>query len=202
MQRITGLGGVPTVHSSVDLSFTGVAGSQPSISPDGGSIAVASGAAGTASVYILTDDSLPPTRIGGFVDPGVTAFSSDGASLFVLDRGTQKIVRLQLASQAVEGSFDVSAISGVQDMLASPDGTLLYVAAQHAISALNLQTGQVTWSQPLDMTPNSLTLFSVTPLVINLDYPRTDASPVWLFDGKSARPYFVPPGRAYRNVRR
>jgi len=197
LQRVTGLGGSPMVHSLIDLSqFAGNAVSGWSVSPDGHTIALTTGAAGTAAVYLIVDDSIPTASIANLGDPGPSVFSSDGSSLFVLDRAAKKIVRLQIPTGGVEGSFDASSLPTISDMQASADGALLYIASSNSLTALDLSTWQPVWSQPLDMTPTSLTAFSVAPPVFLLDYDRSDASPVWLLDGQAARLYFVPAANA------
>lgn len=196
MQRITGLGSAPAVQSAIDLSMFGagaVAGW--SVSPDGTAIALTTSAAGTASVYLLTNDSVPSSPLARLGDPGASAFSADGASLFVLDRATKKISKLQLPGGGVQAVFDASSVQTVQDIRTSVDGTLLYIAGQRSLSTIDLTTSTIS-SQGLQVTPASMTTFSVSPPVLLLDYPRTDHSPVWLFDLRASQAYFVPAGNS------
>lgn len=203
LQRVTGFGGTPEVHSAVDLSqLGGNPVSSWSVSSDGHTIAVVTTGAGTASVYLLTDDTIPTAPLATLSDAGLSTFAGNGGSLFVAEPAEKKIVQLQIPSGSTEGSFDASSLPPIVDMQTSADGSLVYVLGSRTLTALDISTWQPSWTKSLDMTPTSLTEFSVAPPVFLLNYDRGDTSPVWLFNGQVAQLYFVPTANAGANASR
>ena len=193
------------VHSPVDLSFLGAPVSGLSVSAHAGSVAMASGANGTGSVYLLSSESASPVSIGSWKDPGALAFSSDGSMLFVFDRATGTIVAMRAASGAIAGTLDASSATGLSALAVSSGDALLYGAAQRSLWTWDLNKWQVSSNQPLDITAAAIELVpgsasDSSPALYLLDYSRTAGSPLWLLDGQAAQVYFVPSGSGAANA--
>jgi hypothetical protein len=224
LQRVTGLNGTPAIQPAIDLSGVGTI-SGWAISPDGRSVAysIAASTAGAAngSVYLLAD-SAAPVKIGAVGDPGALAFASDGASLFVFDRASQKISRLETSSGAILDSFAANVAGNapavappstaalrrlpvrratqpdIRDLAATADGKQLLAVRSDALCVYDLSRQTPDRCEALDVSPASIQ--TISPGVFVLNYPRTAALPVWLWDGGAAAAYFVPPGRSATNA--
>ena len=214
LQRITGLDSAPIVHDPIDLTALAGAPSGWSLSPDGSYVALSSPASGTASIYLSNQDTAP-VLIGSLADPSTVVFSTDGASLFVLDRAERKILLLALPSGAIAGSFDASffAASGVavtrpgirgavpgrllaapvvRDLAASADGARLYAIGGNTLCAYDLPAGQSPSCSDLEITPASFQPMPGGLLLLN--YLRSGNMPLWLLNGQTGQTYFVPSG--------
>ena len=220
LQRITGLNTTPAIQPPIDLSGAGGV-SGWAISPEGGSIAYAT----NTSVYLLAGASSGSAiSLGGFSNPRALAFASDGASLFVFDRATQKISRVATASGATLDSFAVSTdtanrVAGpsrsagvlrrmppvrqtsqpdIRDLAATTDGAKLLAARADALCVYDLSRRTPDHCDSLDVSPASIQ--AIGPGVFVLNYPRTAGLPVWLWDGGAGSVFFVPSGRSATNV--
>jgi WD40 repeat protein len=212
--RITGLDSTPVVDDPIDL--TALSGNLAgwSLSPDGRYVALSSRAAETGSVYI-SDSGRSPLPIGSLIDPGVVAFSVDGASLFVFSGSKHQILMLSVPSGAIAGSFDASpfdsaggtvtdtgirelpvarrlGLSGVEDLAVSADGASLYALGGEKLCGYDVSTGQAPSCSRLEVAPGSFQ--SMPGGVFLLNYPRTGNMPIWLLDGKTGQTWFVPAG--------
>jgi hypothetical protein len=216
LQRVSGLNGTPAIQPAIDLSGAGTV-SGWAISPDGRSVAYA---VANGSVYLLTD-SAAAARLGSVSDPGALTFSSDGASLFVFDRASQKISRLQTSSGAILDSFAANTADApvsaprsnaalrrlpvhgasqtdIRDMAATPDGTQLLALRSDSLCVYDLSRQTPDHCEALDVSAASLQAISRGVFVLN--YPRTAALPVWLWDGGARAAFFVPTGRSATNA--
>jgi hypothetical protein len=217
LQRVTGLNGAPAIQPAIDLSGAGTV-SGWAVSPDGRSVAysIANGA-----VYLLTDSGAP-TRVGSLSDPGALTFAIDGASLFVFDRASQKISRLQTSSGAILDSFAANVAGNapalappstaalrrlpvrratqpdIRDLAATADGTQLLTVLSNSLCVYDLSRQTPDRCEALDVSPASIQ--TISPGVFVLNYPRTAALPVWVWDGGTAAAYFVPSGRSATNA--
>jgi hypothetical protein len=225
LQRVTGLNGTPAIQPAIDLSGAGtISGS--ALSPDGRSvaysIAASTAAAGNGSVYLVTDSA--PVKVGAVSDPGALTFSNDGASLFVFDRASQKISRLQTSSGAILDSFAASAAGDasatatapataaafrrtpvhsasqpdIRDLAATADGAQLLAIRSDSLCVYDVNHQTPDRCEALDVSPAAIQ--TIGPGVFVLNYPRTATSPVWLWDGSVGAAFFVPSGRSATNA--
>lgn len=215
LQRVTGLNATPAIQPALDLSAAGAIAGW-AVSPDGSSVAYSA----NGSVY-LAGGSSAPMSLGAFSDPRALAFASDGASVFVFDRATQKISRVATASGATLGSFAsnpdaaVSAQSPsnailrrmppvrqtqatINDLAATADGAMLLGVRSNALCVYDLSRNTPDHCDSLEVSPASIQ--AIGPGVFVLSYPRTASLPVWLWDGGAASVFFVPSGRSATNV--
>jgi hypothetical protein len=150
------------------------------------------------------------------IDPGVVAFSVDGASLFVFSGSKHQILILSVPSGAIAGSFDASPFdlvrgtavtdsgirkspaarrlepSMVEDLAVSADGASLYAVGGEELCGYDLATGQAPSCSRLEIAPGSFQ--SMPGGVFLLNYPRAGNMPIWLLDGKTGQTWFVPVG--------
>jgi hypothetical protein len=218
LQRVTNLNATPAIQPAIDLSNTGAI-SGWAISPDGASLAYSV----NNSVYLAGGSSAPVT-LGAFNDPRALAFASDGASIFVFDRGAQKISRVAANSGAALDSFaanpetpnrviSASPAAGIlrrmppvrrgsqpdiRDLAVTTDGAKLLAARADGLCVYDLSRQTADHCDSLDVSPASIQ--AIGPGVFVLNYPRTSSLPVWLWDGSAGSVFFVPSGRSVTNV--
>lgn len=244
LQRVTGLAttgsaNTPAIQAPVNASGAGAIAGW-SISLDGASLAYSTplsspaGAgrasqAGASGGVWLVSGSNAPIRLGSFTDPGALTFSPDGASLFVFDRASGRIVRVQVSSGAVMDSFAANAAGAVssaaatesataavrgtvrrvpprnpssqvdiRDFAVTDDGALLLAIQNQSLCVYDTAGHNGDRCQSIDAKADSIQ--AITPGVFVLNYARTGALPVWLWDRAAGAVYFVPSGRSVTNA--
>ena len=195
LQVVTGFPDSPALGPEIDLAQTGGVVSQLRLSARARHAAVIVNHDGASSLYLLQD--LGPTTLVDLIsDAGPMDFSSDGRSLYVIDRAANQLVKVPVAAPQdaqtivlADSAISPGAFAG---LLASPDGKQLYATLPDDTAALALETtGWTTvFRTDLEFSPSSLECVSASLYV--LASPRDRGSPVWLLNGSTGNVYFVP----------
>jgi hypothetical protein len=150
------------------------------------------------NLLYLLPSSGSPVLIGGVSSPGPMDFSSDGASLYVVDRKADQIMNVAVAHPSAIRLVSVTSPelkpSDFTDLAASDDGQFLYVPQKdgRTICAIAISSGDSPWCTALDFAPSSLRRFSASLFLLNS--PAEAATPLWLLHTNPNGVFFVPRG--------
>ena len=193
LQVLSGLPGTPQIGSVVDLSALG--GSLSAVATDQQGKSIALGIQGKNGGVFLSSDRQNFSSALPMANPVALTFSSDGASLYILDGGT-----LQLDVFAVNSyTSQTFPLNGLQDPIAIASGrdaqgrSIVYVAgaSDQIFQAYDPATQQVLVNLPLYFQPTGIAAFGPNSFVICS--PSKSGDPLWLFASvPQPAVYFVP----------
>jgi len=193
LQVLSGLPGAPHAGALVDVSYLG--GSLSAVATDQQGKNIALGIEGSRAGVFLSSDGENFVSALPMSNPVAMAFSSDGASLYILDGGA-----LELSVFAINNhSFQSFALNGLQHpsaIASSLDGQgrpIVYVVGgrDQVFQAYDPATQQVLVSLPLYFQPTGIAAFGPNSFVIYA--PSQPSDPLWLFASvPQPAVYFVP----------
>ncbi len=206
LQTVSGLPGAPAVGTRINVSSLG-GGMLASVATNALGTEIAVGVDGETGAVYLSSDGQNFTSLATVAKPIALSFSSDGATLYVLDGGASQVVAVNLSTHGfqnipLEGLKNPVAIQAVEN---SQNVQQLYIAASGTATSvlriLNVATQQIVSDVPLSFQATGLDQFGSKSFIVGA---RAQASnPLWLFTS-TPQPgaYFVPAVRLHFPDRR
>jgi hypothetical protein len=195
LQVVTGLPDHPAPGPQISMAQSGSGVSQLRLSPLSRHVAVIVNHGAANSLYLLQNLG-PPAFVDLISDAGAMDFSSDGRSLYVVDRAANGLVNVPVAApqsaQTIALADSTIMPGAFAGLLSSRDGKQLYATMPDAASVIAFETAAWTtvFRTSLEFVPSSLERLSGSLYI--LAAPRDREAPVWLFDGSDGKVYFVP----------
>jgi hypothetical protein len=193
LQAISGFPGTPAAGPRVAGSSLG--GSLVSIAADAHGKLIAAGVSGDAGAVYESSDGRTFDKLASIANPISLSFSTDSATLYVLDSSALQVIAVTVASGGLQtiplaGLASPIAIQAVED---SGNHEELYIAAAGAplVRILDVATQQVVTDVALSFQPTCLDQFGSNSFVIASR--SLAARPLRLFASMpTAEAYFVP----------
>jgi hypothetical protein len=192
LQTISGFPGAPAIGPRVDGSSLG--GVLISIAADAKGNVIAAGLGGDAGAVFQSSDGQTFSKLAPVAQPLSLSFSTDSATLYVLDGSAPQVIALTVASAGyqtipLEGLANPIALQAVENS----GREQLYIAAAGSpmVRIMDLASQQIVTDVPLSFQPTCLDQFGSNSFVVA---SRTQAvHPLWLFASTPAPvAYFVP----------
>ena len=193
LQTVTGLPGAPQANALVDLSSLG--GSLTAVAADRTGQNTAVAMQGANGGVFLSSDGQNFVSALSMANPAGLTFSSDGASLYILDGGAITLTSFALSDSssqtfALNGLPNPSAIATGRDAQGRPI-VLVADSTDQIFQAYDPATQQMVANIPLYFQPTGIATLGQNSFVI---YSRSQSgSPLWLFASvPQPAVYFVP----------
>jgi len=193
LQMVGGFPGAPAVGPRIDGSSLG--GELISIAADANGKLMAAGFSGEDGAVYLSSDGQTFNKLAAVGQPVSLSFSTDSATLYVLDGSASQVIALSVAS----GGFQTIPLAGLASPVAiqavedSGNHAQLYIAAagDRLVRVLDVASQQIVTDVPLSFQPTCLDQFGSNSFVVAA---RSEAArPLWLIASTPApEAYFVP----------
>jgi hypothetical protein len=193
LQAISGFPDAPAAGSRINVSSLG--GVLASVAADPQGKMIAAGITGDAGEVFLSTDGQTFNKLVPAANPVSLSFSTDSATLYVLDSSAPQVIAVTVASAGFQtiplaGLASPMAIQAVED---SANNEQLYIAAAGAqlVRILDVASQQIVQDVPLSFQPTCLDQFGSNSFVVA---SRSQAArPLWLFASTPVQgAYFVP----------
>jgi hypothetical protein len=149
------------------------------------------------SLYLLSTSN-SPIEVRGIDTPGPMDFSTDAASLYVVDQSKNRVLTVDVATaastQALPLALAEPGTAGVVDLSVSLDGRYLYTAQASVpnVCGFEIASGKSIFCAAPDIAPD--TLRQLGPSLFLLNTPADRSTPLWLLNAGQGSVYFVPRG--------
>ena len=189
-QTLTGFPQTPSAQARVDVTRLG--GSLASIAVDPKGQRIALGLSGPAGEVYWTSDGQSFQPVLAMNDPIALAFSTDSATVYALDGGSQRITAAGVSTPS-SATFPTGLADPltIQSVMTSA-GELLYVAAgkDQLLRIFNPVGGEIVADVPLAFHPNRLDPLGASYV---LAARSQSTAPLWLYSSTPVRgAFFVP----------